>query len=321
MRVSERGFAVIAVLLMIAVLVTVTLDVNGAARAEITEAILYADGVQLAAMARSGIQGALAVLSDDDRSVDHLNEEWARSEDFSYASAALFEDGYVSLKIDDESGKIPLNSLVKKGGGANEKVAGVLLRLLTLPSFGLTDQEARDIVDAVVDWIDEDDEVTGFGAESSYYQGLRQPYRCKNGPLDSLEELLRVRGVTADLYFGSKDRLGFADLLSIADNGTININTAHPLVLQCLDDGIAEDLAEAMNDYRREAGHDLSRVTWYKDVTGMAFMTIDSDLITIRSSIFRVRSTAYLRSKSASSSAFLKRGDDGRVFILSWKDR
>ena len=49
------------------------------------------------------------------------------------------------------------------------------------------------------------------GAKESYYSGLTPPYHCKNGPLDSLEEMLLIKGVTPQLLFGNdKNRNGVA---------------------------------------------------------------------------------------------------------------
>ena len=60
-----------------------------------------------------------------------------------------------------------------------------------------------DVADAIVDWLDMDSSPRPYGAEDDYYTALSPPYHCKNGPLDSLEELLLVRGVTPELLFGN----------------------------------------------------------------------------------------------------------------------
>src|SRR5690606_37078893 len=52
------------------------------------------------------------------------------------------------------------------------------------------------------DWLDADDEPRPLGAEIDYYSGLSPAYACKNGPLETVEELLLVRGVTPRLLFG-----------------------------------------------------------------------------------------------------------------------
>ncbi|MEZ6118955.1 MAG: type II secretion system protein GspK [Pirellulaceae bacterium] len=68
-----------------------------------------------------------------------------------------------------------------------------------------------DIADAILDYVDEDDEPREYGAESSYYSSLS--YAAKNGPLETVEELLMVRGVTPDLLFGRDiNRNGIIDM-------------------------------------------------------------------------------------------------------------
>jgi type II secretory pathway component PulK len=69
--------------------------------------------------------------------------------------------------------------------------------LMSLP--GMTE----DVADAILDWIDEDDEPRPFGAESETYSVLTSPYSCANGSITSIDELLLVRGVTPLLLFGA----------------------------------------------------------------------------------------------------------------------
>ncbi|MEI8214194.1 MAG: hypothetical protein WCI02_18765, partial [Planctomycetota bacterium] len=68
--------------------------------------------------------------------------------------------------------------------------------LLALP--GMTEQTA----DAILDFIDTDEDVREFGCERDYYAQLPNPYAPTNGPLTSIEQLLLVRGVTPYLLFG-----------------------------------------------------------------------------------------------------------------------
>ncbi len=93
----------------------------------------------------------------------------------------------------DESTRANLNILVfvdsaYSGGGQQ--------LLMALPLM------TEEIADAILDFIDEDEDVRPLGAESGYYAGLSPPYQAKNAPLDTIEELLLVRGVTPQLLFG-----------------------------------------------------------------------------------------------------------------------
>src|SRR5262249_2366769 len=86
----------------------------------------------------------------------------------------------------DECGKINLNALMQldKGGNIAHNV------LMLLPNM------TEEIANSILDWMDADSDPRPGGAEDEYYMALTPPYHCKNGPLDSLEELLFVKGVT-----------------------------------------------------------------------------------------------------------------------------
>ena len=112
-------------------------------------------------------------------------------------SARLVRFGLV-----DESGKLNLNAIPSMG--LDEVDEHYLL--MALP--GMTD----DIADAILDYIDEDSDIRPMGAEDEFYQTLVPPYFAKNGPLESLDELLMVRGVTPELLYGKDtNRNGLLD--------------------------------------------------------------------------------------------------------------
>lgn len=79
-------------------------------------------------------------------------------------------------------------------------------RLMAIP--GMTDE----LADAILDFIDDDDTPRANGCESEYYESLSPPYAAKNGRLDSLDELLLVRGVTPEMLYGEDaNRNGLLD--------------------------------------------------------------------------------------------------------------
>jgi type II secretory pathway component PulK len=103
----------------------------------------------------------------------------------------------------DESGKINLNALLDLDGGKGD--VGLQI-LMGLPNM------TEDVANSILDWLDPDDTPRDNGAEVDYYSTLSPPYKCKNGPLDSLEELLLVKGVTPQLLYGNdKNRNGVLD--------------------------------------------------------------------------------------------------------------
>ncbi len=70
----------------------------------------------------------------------------------------------------------------------------------------------EDIGNAILDWIDSDEEARVGGAESLTYQGLAVPYSARNAPIQSIDELLQIQGVTPLLFYGEDaNRNGLLD--------------------------------------------------------------------------------------------------------------
>ena len=316
---NNRGVALILVILMIGAIIALTLQLNLSSRSEVYEAANLRDEIKLLYVAKSGFYGGETFLIEDSNTFDSLNEDWAKLEPISAGSAAFFDEGYFKLNIRDESGMIPINYLVKDHE-YNSDIEDILIRLLTLPQFGLDAQQAGDIVDAVKDWIDEDDEVTGFGAENMYYGDLGKPYPCKNGPLDSVDELLMIKGVTRDLYYGTEENPGIREYITVHNTGAININTAPGLVLLALADGITEEMVSNMEEFRRDEKNNLSDPSWYKTVPGMDGIAIPPSLISTKSNTFEIISTGFMNNMSKRIRGVVERNSSKKtVKILSWK--
>ena len=95
--------------------------------------------------------------------------------------------------------------------------------LMVLP--GMTE----DIADSILDWIDEDDELRPLGAEATEYAFLG--YQPKNGPIDSLDELLLVQGVTPELLYGAdRNHNGVIDDSEQEFAAAMAIGTTAPMV-------------------------------------------------------------------------------------------
>ncbi len=221
------------------------------------------------------------------------------------------------MLIEDESGKINVNKLVE-GSAFNNTVRGVLTRLLSQPQFKLRDREIEDLVNAIKDWIDPDSEVTGTGAENAYYQGLGKPYTARNGPIESIDELLLVRGVTRELFYGTTEVPGLARFLTVYGEGKININTAPKEVLQALAPAITEDMVNRMDDYRRNPGNILTDPSWYKKVTGMESISIEG-ILTTKSDSFQIISTGRLGSMKRTVRGVVKRDGEKKLSVVAWR--
>jgi DNA uptake protein ComE-like DNA-binding protein len=166
----------------------------------------------------------------------HIDEDPAFQTLCMVTSSAFDSDGRpagVRHGLENESGRLNLNWLLelsdKAAGDAAEPEDGS-----QAPAGGADDEPettssnstgdpGRDaltrlpgmtleIADAILDWIDSDDEPREYGAEIDYYSSIDPPYRPRNGPIGSVDELLMVRGVTPDLLFGrDQNRNGMVD--------------------------------------------------------------------------------------------------------------
>lgn len=92
----------------------------------------------------------------------------------------------------DESAKLNINALPLESSRRKEARG----RLIRLPGISVQ------VADAILDWMDADDEASEFGAETSYYSAQNPARRPRQGPFRELAELLQVRGINADLLYG-----------------------------------------------------------------------------------------------------------------------
>jgi general secretion pathway protein K len=118
---NDRGVALILVILMISIIIAITLQLNISSRSEIYEAANLGDGIRAACAAKSGFYMGEALLTEDTNTFDSLNEDWAKPELISASSEALFDSGHFRLNIEDESGRIPINSLLKEDQNTTTK--------------------------------------------------------------------------------------------------------------------------------------------------------------------------------------------------------
>jgi hypothetical protein len=118
-----------------------------------------------------------------------------------------------------------------------------------LEYFGIEPEEARGIASAIIDWRDEDGNVTSqegvfYGAEDEYYMGLMPSYHCKNLQFDTIYELILVKGVTQDIFNKIKGHI------TVYGDGRVNINTADEVVLKAVFGPVFPNLASKILKYR-----------------------------------------------------------------------
>jgi general secretion pathway protein K len=324
---NNRGMALLMTIMIISLILIMTLRFNRSMRSSITNASNLQNTITLDHMAKSVFNSARAVLSIDaeESGFDTLHEDWANLDAAAQYFAYFFSGGRGGMDITDHSGRFQVNSLLRKHEDAwvvNEEQKKVLVNLLSAEEFELSEDEAENIIEAIIDWLDEDDEPLGFGgAESSYYQGLDIPYTPRNGPMEFIEELLLINGITEELYFGTDDVAGLANLLTpYGRDGKININTADALVLGALSEQIDQDMVDGMLEFRDNEENDLGDPGWYKWAPGFpSDVIIPPELITTSSSFFEIFTEVLMGDMRKKVRGMVVRGPGTSTDLVYWK--
>jgi general secretion pathway protein K len=297
----ERGIAAIVAILVVALATsaaTYMLWYQSLAMRHVENITARA---QADAVARAGGAWAAAILNTDNRNVDHLGEIWAQTLPPFEAESATLAGG-----IEDEQGKFNLNGLVGTDGKAADaaQVAafGRLLTALQLPS---------ELANAVVDWIDADQETTQpGGAEDVHYLTLDPPYRAANSKLADPSELRRVKGFT-DEYVTTLSK----HVTALPVPTKVNVNTASAEVLEAVIAGINRSLAQQIVEARKSTPfnkiEDLQKVIG-EDVAKAAIPMLD-----VKSSYFGAHATVLLGRVTVSYRGILDRSQPGWPRIIA----
>ena len=203
---DNQGMILVAVLWMIAVMTALAAIVGQTSRLNMKMAASATDEVRCKWACRAGTENAIAVLAEDLKDSDCLLDLWSdNAEDFNDVE---LERCRYSVRVTDEASKLNINTVTKD-------------QLMALPYM------EEYIADAILDWRDGDDEPQTQGVEAGYYENLPVPYKIRNGPLRTIRELLKVKGVTEDLLYGEDTNL----------NGQLDANEKDRDVSPPLDNG------------------------------------------------------------------------------------
>jgi type II secretory pathway component PulK len=200
-------------------------------------------------LAWSAVEKAQVVLAAETTPVFSPTTKWFDDPDewyeielgdgvFSMIRATPEADGKLRYGIADEASRINLNTAPK----------AVLMKL---------PKATDEIVDSIIDWRDADEEPQPAGAENSHYQSQPKPYKCKNGPFTTVEELLLVKGMTPEILYGEDwNQNGILDANENdgdksppADNadGTLDFGFASFLTVYSYDKNVRNDGSARVN--------------------------------------------------------------------------
>ena len=266
----ERGIALIIVMISITVLAILAGGFAYSMRVETKLARNVNSEAELEWRGRSGVEYAKWILAEQMRIAqepyDGLDQVWAGGPGGMATTNSALMDVQKEVRLGNGSFTWKITDCERK---FNINTAPELILEQSLTLMGVDAGQMTPIVNSILDWIDPDDNQRQQGAENQFYQGQEPPYYCKNGPIDDLSELLLVKGVTPEIYFGGEATnhfpaafqrramnfgpqpqgpvftSGLVDLYTPLSSGKVNINTASADVLQMIP-GVNSIMAEAI---------------------------------------------------------------------------
>ena len=213
----RRGSVLLVVLVIVAMLSLGAYTFSEIMVSEAQATAMYGRAAETRMFADSGIELVAALLGDTELDLNWYHDpgqfhgvlirdgEAPRARGRLSIVAAVETDvtaSSIRFGLTDESGRLNLNRILEYELDETETRE----MLMYLPDM------TEDLADAILDWLDEDDDPREYGVESEYYLSMVPPYEPTNGPLDSLDELLLVAGVTPELLYGEDtNRNGLLD--------------------------------------------------------------------------------------------------------------
>lgn len=282
-----QGVALVIVLFILAMMTVLIAWLSDDMLLSIRRTENIRDAEQAYQMAIGSEQWGVAVLNRDsaETQTDHLNETWHK-----LGAGVSVEQGSLETAIQDQQGLFNLNNLLPEtveGAAGQPAAASVwlpafkrLLRVLELD---------EGLADAVMDWIDADENVRGSqGAEDSDYLGQEPPYRAANRMLSDVSELLWVKGFIPEVL----EKLAPYVTALPATGVAINVNTAPRPVLRILGKTVlsASEADELLAGQVLESGYTVDRFLQHDKMAGEQETV--AALIDDKSSFFLIRSTA-----------------------------
>ena len=335
---NHRAFAVIIALIAVTILTLLAGAFAYAMKIETRLAANTNDDEQFYWIGRGGVERACWWLAlEGNQPFSSKLQYWAggpgegpeTNGPLAGESLANFQigEGTVSLTMTELESKININS------------ADSPLLQQTLTAMGADANAISVVSDSILDWIDPDDNTRPAGAESDYYLGLVPSYNAKNAPIDNLDELQLVKGVTRDMFYGGSSaaattplpehQLGFGhapgqepnyafglrDVFTPFSTGRINLLTADDNVLQLIpgiDNSAAQDIETA-----RDSDPPIRNVPGLLAAAGLNPAVIGQiqSYTSIQGSTYEVHATATIGQLSHEYTAVLFRsGPNVQVF-------
>lgn len=319
----QDGFILILVLGVVLVLCALLFGFSQTTRTSLAKADSFYRTEQARNAAWGGLQIAVATIRDVNAvCADPQSAKLTTSE-----NTFTIGDVNCTVAVTEENGLLNVNRLKGADGQLDRRHIEQFLRLIDVVNHQQKDLPliGYGIVPAVIDWVDSDDDITclpfvqrdNTGAENDDYQMGTPPRSCRNGPVDNLDELLWVKGMTPE---GLKRLRPY---LTCVGDGKVDINAAPKAVLQSLSEQIDAALAEMIVQQRKlKPFNSLAELGSVPGMTDNICRDIQS-LITVNPAerFYRIRVQGSIQDHRCTMEAELQRNTQaGTVDILQYRE-
>lgn len=286
---NQSGIALMIVLWILVLLMALATEFAFSMKMEVNTTRNYKEDTESYHLAKAGVNLALAELlkssrfhsiheeygwiagkpiatpsadTPPDSTTENQDEDGGQEFDIVNRTDIELEYGTITYIIRDENGKISINSAPK-----------ITLNKL-LAYSGVSEKLEQDTIsDSILDWIDADKNHHLNGAEDDYYRTQSPPYYAKNGKIETLDELLKIRGMTKEILYGSPEEdgqyKGIAQFLTVYKYSSVNPNTASEEILSIL--YTPEQVQVILGNRSSKGYHSLSLSTIFRvTATGKA---------------------------------------------------
>jgi len=301
LRTDQNGMVLLMVLVIVALLSSLLVEFAFSTFVDLRLTETYRDSTRAYYLAKGGIRAGRMLLQDDKNNYDSLDELWSQG-----VTNYPVGDGNVSIHIEDQGGKLDLNLIYNKSTlGPNPVNRDRMERLFT----NLQLNNPGGLVDSLLDWIDADDTPGPDGAEDQYYMSLDPPYHCKNGPLDSLDELALIKGFTPEVITAIRP------YVTVYGSEKININTASAEVLMAYSDSpeIDQTAAEDIINMRTQQPFTAATLPEINNLPGLQML--DRGYLDVTSPTYRIDSLALVNDGARRVVAFIEKKGDKTLYL------
>jgi general secretion pathway protein K len=307
---NQRGAVLLLVLVVVALLSALLTDWAFSTLVDMRLTETFRDSNRAYYLARGGVEvGRQLLAMDNDLLFDAPTEMWG----VGVPAYPVSDEATVSISIVDEDSRFNLNQLVDTTGYNSLDVGRERFeRLLT--ALDIKDPEA--LSHALTDWIDKNDVPFSPGAENSWYQGLTPPLACKNGFLDTVDELLLVKGFTPEIV---QKLTPYVTAVTVAAVTNLNVNTAsRELLLAWHKDLTASGIDQLLTARQKKPFQTLQEVQAAIDTTNYGNLAQQKD-ISVASQFYRITSVAQVNDGMRTVETLLKRDKGTKVITPLWR--